>query len=106
MKQTNLNDVFKNAVQLVDHFAQSKKVCIKRVFEDLEEIDAPILDSLMSDGQRLQQIFVNFLSNAIKFTKSHSQVTIRTTVLDTQAIGANSARHLLDMLSQNSDLSN
>lgn len=45
-----------------------------------------LLSNIYGDSARYLQIIVNFLSNAVKFTKNNGEITIRLSVLESQEI--------------------
>lgn len=65
----NLNNVIIAAVDMVNPAAQAKQIEIQ------SRLDSTV-SKVSGDFNRLQQIFVNLLTNAIKFTPNHGQVTI------------------------------
>ncbi|MDD2743214.1 MAG: CBS domain-containing protein [Rhodocyclaceae bacterium] len=71
LENTNLNpaDVLANARELIIERANAKGLPI------LIELDPSLPPVMRGDSMRLQQILLNFLSNAVKFTE-HGQITL------------------------------
>jgi signal transduction histidine kinase len=71
----NLYDVINNACQVVAHGASAKDIKLitpRKVFHDSFD---PFLN-ILGDERRYLQIIINFLSNAIKFSKNDSKIII------------------------------
>lgn len=66
-QKTNLEKIFEMAANAVSGLADAKKVRIYRGKTDVE---------LVADMNRLVQVIVNFLSNAIKFSSHNSKVEL------------------------------
>ncbi|WP_392481869.1 AAA family ATPase [Nostoc sp. C110] len=66
----NLVSVIEAAIETVRLSAQAKSIEIQTIFESG-------VGSVLGDGNRLQQVIWNILSNAIKFTPSGGQVKIK-----------------------------
>lgn len=66
-QKINLDKIFEMAANAVSGLAEAKKVRIYRGKEDIE---------LIADSNRLVQVIVNFLSNAIKFSSHNSKVEL------------------------------
>ncbi|MEA5623715.1 AAA family ATPase [Nostoc sp. UHCC 0251] len=66
----NLVSVIEAAIETVRLSAQAKSIEIQTIIE-------PSLGTVLGDANRLQQVFWNILSNAIKFTPTGGQVKIK-----------------------------
>ncbi|MFS4460043.1 ATP-binding protein [Bdellovibrio sp. HCB2-146] len=73
----NINDVIEAAIGSVAYTANSKNIEISK------HID-PVASSIAGDFGRLQQVFWNILSNAIKFTPRYGHIEITTSVVESQ----------------------
>jgi len=103
LQPVNLNAVIDAAVEAVRPSAEAKHLAIV-VIPDLS------IDSVMGAADRLQQIFLNLLTNAVKFTPPDGlvQVTVRRSgstvdivVKDTgEGIGANTLPHVFEAFRQ------
>jgi signal transduction histidine kinase len=75
----DLNDLLNNALQMVSLAAQKKYTRI------IVENTSP-LPPLYLDGAKIEQVFMNIVSNAVEYSPTHSTVTIRILKEDHQAI--------------------
>lgn len=75
LKDTSLADIFRRATEAVRGLADSKKTKI-----ELPETDAVFI----ADEERIVQVVVNLLSNALKFSPSESTITVKARVDDGQ----------------------
>ncbi|MGI9321184.1 MAG: ATP-binding protein [Thiogranum sp.] len=69
-KAVNLPDLIEGVVELMQPQFDTKQLAFK------VEVDAAAPTTVQSDGDKVRQILLNFLSNAVKFT-SEGQVTLR-----------------------------
>ena len=69
-KAVNLPDLIEGVVELMQPQFDAKQLAFK------VEVDAAAPVTVQSDGDKVRQILLNFLSNAVKFT-SEGQVTLR-----------------------------
>jgi signal transduction histidine kinase len=67
--ELDLNEVIQVSLAMVEHAAEAKRLNLRR--EALEPL------RVRADARRLQQVLVNLLTNAIKFTPERGQVCIR-----------------------------
>ena len=65
----DLHEIVRHAMQVCDHTIREKRL------EVLLRLDAPDAN-VVGDGQRLQQVFWNLVSNASKFTPEGGRVTV------------------------------
>ncbi|BBD69807.1 multi-sensor hybrid multi-kinase [Nostoc commune NIES-4072] len=73
----NLISVIEAAIETVRLSAQAKSIEIQTIIQ-------PSLGPVLGDANRLQQVFWNILSNAIKFTPTGGQVKIKLEQIDSQ----------------------
>jgi two-component system, sensor histidine kinase len=68
--------------KILQEIAESQRYMLGMKHLQLQlDLDSALPDQLVSDAQRLKQILLNLLVNAIKFTE-HGQISIRTRVLE------------------------
>jgi PAS domain S-box-containing protein len=67
LEEVSLSSIFDRSVEAVHSFADQEAVAI-----EVESTGAKVL----ADGDRLVQVIVNFLSNAVKFSPRHSAVRL------------------------------
>ncbi len=70
LAETRIQEVAREALNSVQHNVESKKL---RISTDISEAIPPF----MADPRRLQQVFVNLLNNAVKFTPDGGSISIR-----------------------------
>ncbi len=70
LEQVDLRETLRNLMEMISPIANDKQLPLLLSIDD----DAPL--KVFSDSEKIRQILKNFLSNAIKFTKS-GQVTLR-----------------------------
>jgi signal transduction histidine kinase len=66
--ETNVSDVISNVVSWYEDVAEDKEITLT--------VDAPIDLSLQSDPDKLTQVLVNLLDNAIKYTEPSGRITL------------------------------
>ena len=77
----NLNDLLETALDLFRYLARSKNVELKL------DVDPGVPEALRGDADRLRQVVINLISNALKFTdRGYVEVTVR--MLASAAAGA------------------
>ncbi len=70
-RQCNFRELFENTVSVLNYLAEEKSLELKT------EISSSLPAVGVIDQQKLSQILVNLITNAIKFTSAHKQVFIR-----------------------------
>jgi signal transduction histidine kinase len=76
-QEISLQLVASNAVEALTSYARAKSIEV-----DDSECDIDVV----ADGDRLEQVVTNFLSNAIKFSPAHSKIVLRGTVQDEELL--------------------
>jgi signal transduction histidine kinase len=74
----NLRDLIENTVNILGHQARRKKL------ELLELVDPRIPATIQGDPSRIQQVLINFTTNAIKFTEA-GEVVVRAELVEASA---------------------
>lgn len=70
MEPVNLAKIVRSAIEVIHPSIEAKKIRLETFFEsDVNQIQA--------DPDRLQQVFLNLFSNAVKFTPEGGQITVR-----------------------------
>jgi signal transduction histidine kinase len=77
--RTALNEIIESVVQVVQPSVQERQ---QQLVVDVPA-DAVWLDA---DAARLQQVFSNLLTNAVKFTSSGGRIDVRVEMLDSRVI--------------------
>ncbi|MBG1264227.1 ATP-binding protein [Nostoc commune] len=78
MAPVNLASTIEAAIETVRLAAEAKSIQIQRVFY-------PNIGQILGDSARLQQVFWNLLTNAVKFSSTAGRVEIRLECRDSQA---------------------
>ncbi|MDZ8223712.1 ATP-binding protein [Nostoc sp. ChiVER01] len=78
MAPVNLVSTIEAAIETVRLAAEAKSIQIERVFD-------PNIGQILGDSARLQQVFWNLLTNAVKFSSTGGRVEIRLECQDSQA---------------------
>jgi PAS domain S-box-containing protein len=73
LKRTSLLKLIEDSVEAVDSFAKRKGITVEYGQSDLE---------MLADGEKLVQVLVNILSNAIKFSPPEQAISIAATSSD------------------------
>lgn len=73
----DLGGLIRESVSLFESLAKEKKILL--------EVDAPTSPVIEADGEKLQRIFLNLLSNALKFTPEGGHVIARICCADDHA---------------------
>ncbi|HJS07760.1 MAG TPA: response regulator [Pirellulales bacterium] len=74
----NLRELFENTVNILGDQARRKKL------ELLESVDSRIPATIQGDPSRIQQVLINFTTNAIKFTET-GEVVLRAELVEATA---------------------
>jgi signal transduction histidine kinase len=75
----DLNEILNNAMQMVSLAAQKKSIQI-RVERD------GLLPPLLLDSAKMEQVFMNIISNAVEYSPPHSIVTVHMMTKDHQVV--------------------
>ena len=75
----NLAEVVEEAFEILDFSSKQRSISFKLVVEPEEKT---FFQYVYGDTSRYKQILVNFLSNAVKFSKSNSEVLVFLRVRD------------------------
>jgi signal transduction histidine kinase/DNA-binding response OmpR family regulator len=67
-EKTNLHEILEEALQTVEPLARAKEISLK-----IEESEVP---PLLVDRDKIIQVLLNLLGNAVKFTDSHGHITV------------------------------
>ncbi|BBD69241.1 multi-sensor hybrid histidine kinase [Nostoc commune NIES-4072] len=78
MAPVNLASTIEAAIETVRLAAEAKSIEIQRIFD-------PNIGQILGDSARLQQVFWNLLTNAVKFSFAGGRVEIRLECRDSQA---------------------
>ncbi len=65
---TNLSSLFKSAITSVDYLAQSARITIHEALQDC---------TISVDSLRLEQVFINILSNALKYSPRDTTIWVK-----------------------------
>lgn len=80
-EDVSLRDVINSARNMVAIKAESKEINISEISIEDDEIDIYV------DARRVTQIFVNLMSNAVKFTPEGGSIGVRTRIFDEGVVG-------------------
>jgi signal transduction histidine kinase/PAS domain-containing protein len=72
----SFNDIFNDVLKDINRFINQKQHTFTY------DIDSSIPSQLMGDKERLKQVIFNILTNAVKFTPKHGQVSFKAIVLN------------------------
>lgn len=75
----NLKFLIEKAFIIVDHIAKTKNVKLIRIIQDTNEKK---FAKIFGDERRFQQILVNFLSNALKFSNKNSEIIVCLSIIE------------------------
>ncbi len=70
IKEFNLEECLKTAIELFQMEMEEKKICLEICY------DTKLPKKIIHDRQRIQQIIVNLVSNAVKFSDNSGQIII------------------------------
>ena len=76
----NLVQTIKAAFHIVHDMAAQRDITLTAVIDEQKHLG--LVQSILGDEQRYQQILLNFLSNALKFSNKGGDVTVLIRVLD------------------------
>lgn len=77
--KVDISATLASVVKLLTPMAHSKMVVLR-----LEPLPEPLV--LLADGEKLKQVFVNLLDNAIKYSPKESRVTVRELVVNKEYV--------------------
>ncbi|MEW6427745.1 MAG: ATP-binding protein [Thermodesulfobacteriota bacterium] len=72
-RKTDINQTAEDTILLLEKAAQASRIVIARDYQ-------PDLPAVVSDGQQLQQVFLNLLNNAVDAIGCNGTITVRTRV--------------------------
>ena len=78
----NLLAAIKKSFDIVHNVANQRNIELRAVIE--KECHLGLIQSILGDERRYQQILLNFLSNSLKFTNAGGCVSVLIRILDTQ----------------------
>jgi len=74
MRMLNINDIIKKAISIISHPAELQSI---RLIDDL----SPELADILADSNKLEQVFVNVMINALQAMPDGGQLTVRTRMI-------------------------
>ena len=80
----NLSTTIYESFQILHQSAKSKGINLEAEID--QKVNLDLIQSVLGDQRRYQQILLNFLSNSLKFTNSGGNVKIRIEILSHQAV--------------------
>ena len=90
MREVRPEVIISKAIESVLSTADKKSIQIETFFD-------PLVGTVMADPLRLQQVFLNLLTNAIKFSSPHSKVMVRLEkVKDLEGVKAKAMIQVID----------
>ena len=82
----SLLDVIKHAFKLVSHIASVKQV--ELVLPLITDQMMKVFSRINSDKNRIQQVFVNLLSNSLKFSNTNSRIEVNLKLLEMHRVAS------------------
>lgn len=75
LQKNNVNDVINNAVETIIQTHENNKIIIER-------LGNPLDIEILFDSIRVEQVLINFLTNAVKYSPANNNIIITTEVID------------------------
>jgi signal transduction histidine kinase len=70
-ESTNLHELIEKMILLVSPKSNAKRIRVERVFD-------PVIKKVWIDGEKIKQVILNLLSNAVEFTPQQGMIMITT----------------------------
>ena len=71
LERTDIYEVLENSLKLTQSFSDSQNITIENEISNCKQ------QHVLADATRLKQVFINFITNAIKYNKVDGHITIR-----------------------------